>query len=227
MLDQNLSQIQRLKWLPWIGDQFFAVGEINRLLIVGESHYHDGTEQSIEKHDLAEFTRIVINEMAIGRQYYKTKIFPNLHKALFRNDNFNASILWNLVAYYNFIQRPMNTKTSRPTYDDFYYGWKTFFDVAKVLKPTTCLFIGTSAANSFVNAIQSSDFSTDGLNREDRIGGAYAKTAIIRDVNNNETKLIFIRHTSQMFSWSRWNDYLRKTIPTKLTVLESKFIKQQ
>jgi hypothetical protein len=220
-IDQNLSQIEGLKWLPWIGNQFLELYETNRLLIVGESHYHDATEQSIEKHDSPKFTRIVIDEMAICRQYYKTKIFSNLHRALFRNDCFDAKVFWNNVSFLNFIQKPMNTNKDRPEYDDFYNGWKTFFVVVKVLKPTTCIFIGTTAANSFTNAIQNTGFSTDGLKREDHIGRTYAKTAVIKDQEDNEIKIIFIRHTSQMFSWSKWNDYIKKVIPAELTWLEN------
>lgn len=217
MSDEKFKSIENLKWLPWIGDHFNSISFDNKLLIVGESHYHDNTPDSIEKHNSPIFTREIIEELAIKRWYYDTKIFPNLHRALFRNDEFDSSTFWNLVSFYNFIQRPMETNKGRPSEDDFHRSWFPFLEIIKLLKPKTCLFIGTTAANSLGNALKNTDFSTEGVKWEDYISNAYAKTAVLKDKNGGETKLIFIRHTSQMFSWSKWNEYLQKNIYNELT----------
>lgn len=217
MTNESFIQIENLKWLPWVGDRFNSLALDNRMLIVGESHYHDNTPASIEKHNSPTFTREVVEELAIERWYYGTKIFPNLHRALFRNDEFDSPTFWSLVSFYNFIQRPMDTNKGRPSYDDFYNSWFPFLEIIKLLKPKTCLFIGTSAANSLGHALQNTEFSTDGVKWEDYISNAYAKTAVIKDKDGNETQLIFIRHTSQMFSWSKWNDYLQKKMQSELT----------
>ena len=178
--------------------------------------------ESIDKHNSPSFTREVIEELAIDRCYYETRIFPNLHKALFRNDDFNSSVFWNLISFYNFIQRPMVSDKDRPTETDFYQGWISFIEVVRILKPKKCLFIGTSAANYLEYAIKDSDYSTDGVEWEDYISNAYAKSAIIKDNEGNETQLIFIRHTSQMFSWNKWNNYLQKKLPSELEWFISK-----
>ena len=215
-LDKKLLQISKLKWLPWVGSRFHSLETDKRLLIVGESHYHDNTPESIEKHNSPTFTREIIEELAIERWYYGTKIFPNLHKALFKNDDFDSSAFWSMVSFYNFIQKPMETNKGRPNYDDFYNSWFSFLEVIKLLKPKTCLFIGTSAANSLVHSLQETEFTTGGIKWEEFISNAYAKSATIKDKEKKETQLIFIRHTSQMFSWSRWNEYLQKKIPHEL-----------
>jgi hypothetical protein len=216
MTDDKFNSIENLKWFPWVGDRFNSLAFDQRLLIVGESHYHDNTPASIEKHNSPKFTREVIEELAIERLYYGTKIFPNLHRALFRNDEFDSPTFWNLVSFYNFIQRPMETNKGRPSYDDFYKSWFPFLEIVRVLRPKTCLFIGTSAANSLTEALKETDFVTDVVKWEDYISNAYAKTSILKDKQGNETQLIFIRHTSQMFSWSKWNEYLQKKIPNEL-----------
>jgi hypothetical protein len=215
--DSNFNKIENLKWLPWVGNHFNSLSTINRMLIVGESHYHDNTPASIEKHNSPTFTREVIEELAIERLYYRTKIFSNLHRTLFGNDEFDSPTFWNLLSFYNFIQRPMVTNEGRPSYDEFYKSWFLFLDIIKLLKPKTCLFIGTSAANSFEHAIQNTEFSSDGVKWEDYISNAYAKTTILKDKDGNETQLIFIRHTSRMFSWSKWNEYLQKKLQSELT----------
>lgn len=222
LIDQSLSAIPTLKWLPWIGEHYFDLEENSRILIIGESHYHNGTEKSIISHNSPTFTRAIIQEMAIDRQYYKTKFFPNLHLALFRNDNFDKNAFWNSVSFFNFIQRPMNTPKSRPEWQEYYTGWETFFAIVKILKPTTCIFIGLTSSNSLADAIRNTELSIDGINSEDKIGGASPRTTTIKDKENNQIKLIFIRHTSQRFSWSKWNDYLRKIIPSELIWLEKR-----
>lgn len=226
MTDEIFDGIENLKWLPWIGDQFKFVSLDNRVLIVGESHYHDKSPASIEDHNSQCFTRKVIKELAIKRQYHGTRIFPNLHRALFRNDEFDSSIFWNLVSFYNFIQRPMETNKGRPSYDDFFNSWFSFLIIIKVLKPRTCLFIGTSAANSLGDALRNTDFSTDGVKEEDYISNAYGKTAVVKDIYGNETQLIFIRHTSQMFSWCKWNEYLQRKIPNELAWFEEQLVRK-
>lgn len=125
-IDSNFKDIEDLKWLPWVGDRFSSLSPENKLLIIGESHCHDNTPFSIEKHNAREFTRDVIEELAIERWYYGTKIFPNLHRALFRNDEFDSATFWSLVSFYNFIQRPMDTNRGRPSCDDFYNSWLPF-----------------------------------------------------------------------------------------------------
>ena len=40
--DNQLEEVTELKWLPWIGKEYFNTE--HRLLIVGESHYLTGKE---------------------------------------------------------------------------------------------------------------------------------------------------------------------------------------
>ncbi|WP_100629749.1 hypothetical protein [Algoriphagus formosus] len=222
MIDLSLSSIENLKWLPWIGSDFFNLPFNKRLLIVGESHYHDNTPATIDRHNDKTFTRSVIKEFAIDRCYYGTKIFPNLHRALFQSDEFNSASFWNSVSFYNFIQRPMVTNKERPNYTDFYNSWFPFLETTKLLQPKICLFIGTSAANSLERALEHTGYSTPGVIWEEKINNAYAKTSTIQDTEGKEILLIFIKHTSQRFSWSQWNTYLIKKIPHEMNWLAEK-----
>jgi hypothetical protein len=216
----HLNIQKELRWFPWIGENYLKLNKANKLLIIGESHYQ--TQESIEEHRNPLYTRTIVEGIGINRNYDKTKIFQNLHKALFTNDNFSSNVFWNLVSFYNFIQRPMDTNNGRPVIDDYIKGWGTFFDLVKLLKPQTCLFIGTSSANMLENAIKQSEFKLIGkVIWDEKIGGAFAKSAIISDIDGNEIKLIFIKHTSKMFSWKRWNGYLKQKIDKELNWLES------
>lgn len=220
MKDSVLKQIEGLKWLPWIGDVFSNLPSDQKIMIIGESHYHDNTAQSIEKHNHPEYTRAVIKELAIDRLYYGTKIFPNLYRALFGNDTFDSAKLWEFLSYHNFIQRTLSTNVDRPAKSDYVSGWKTLFQMAELTKPTTCIFLGTTAANTLALGIKGTEFSTKGVVWEERIGTSYAKTATIRNGAGECIELIFIKHPSKYFPWQKWNEYLLHKMPGKMNWLK-------
>jgi len=221
-LDQKFDELEGLTWYPWIGDEYFSANENNRILIVGESHFLDDTKESIEKHNRKDFTRIVVKEIGIERNYYKTKIFPNFHKAIFGNDNFNSSAFWNSVSFYNFIQRPLSSKNTRPMTTDFREGWQNFFDVINIIKPRTCIFIGNSSADHLGKEIKNSTYRTDGIKWVEKIGRTYGKVGKIKGENGIETQLIFIRHTNAYFKCEEWNNFLNNQIPNEIEWLKSR-----
>lgn len=223
IFDVQLSAIKGLARLPWVGSSYNDITTPDdRLLIVGESHYHNETEESIQKHNEPSFTRVVVGELAIQRLYWGTKIFPNIHRTFLKNDTFDSSIFWNHVSFYNFIQRVMPTNKGRPTKDDYLTGWKVFFSLIDIIKPDVVLFIGTTSTNFLNEGIQSSGFTLESLNRDEKIGRAWAKSAVIKNSAGINTKIYFIRHTSQFFSWASWNGYLNKVMPGVLSFLSSK-----
>lgn len=230
----NFTTIHNLKWHPFIGDNYFNTSKENRLLIVGESHYTHDTEESKLTVNHIDFTKDMIQENAIEGEDWKTKIIPNFHKAMFGDNSFNTDKFWNLVSYYNFIQRPMLTIGERPNENDFHDGWKTFFDLIKVVKPKTCLFIGVSASNHLMSVIKNSDFSCKEFIYGEVINGTKSRKLTLLDKENNEIDIVFIKHSSQYFSWNDWNEYLKDEIGDQLFWFEknidiagTKIIKQK
>ncbi|WP_395051506.1 hypothetical protein [Flavobacterium sp.] len=221
---KEMIELKTLKWFPFIGNKYFD-GDIidNRMLIVGESHYNDGTEESILKVNDEDWTIDMIEQDAMGFDPWPTKIMPNFHKAMFREDEFSKEDFWNLVSYYNFIQRPMHTIKDRPSAEDFIKGWNSFFDLIKITKPKICLFIGVSASNYLMSAIQGSGFECKEILYGEEINKATGRNVILKDTeNNNEIKLIFIRHTSMFFSWTKWNGYLKNEMKSQIVWFENK-----
>ena len=136
--------------------------EINRLTVpispaldYANNNEKDPTEQMCNVDHVADdinFTRYIIYESRILKDY-SPKTLDNINRALVGSNNFDGKLLWNNIAFYNFIQRPMKTVDERPAWEDFLNGWRTFADVVKILKPTACIFIGNSAANFFNEAM--------------------------------------------------------------------------
>lgn len=215
----ELIEQNSIKWLPWIGSNYS--NNSTRLLIVGESHYYDPVENgSHEKHQSKMFTREVIEEMAVGKDYYQTRIFQNLHLALLGHDDFDGEKIWSEVAFYNFVQRPMRSNKERPSYDDFLSGWNSFHQLITHIKPTCVLFIGLSAANSFNHFASSADVIHSEVQWLEKIGSAYARSCLIY-CDGKKLPVYFIRHTSMYFSWRKWNKFLEKTIPHEIGHLKA------
>lgn len=211
-LDSCIETSTNLKWNPWIGNDYFNLPHDNRLLIIGESHYCGGEtpgkiEESIKKHENRNFTRLVIEEIAIKRDYGNTRLFQNFHKALFLNDSFDSNFFWNQVTFYNFIQRPMNTNKERPSKSDFNNSWKEYLKLIKILKPKYTLFLGNSAASSFNQSMKENGINSTNIKCLDKIGSTYSRVSSIND-SEIDTKIIFIRHPSSYFSPAKWNKFL-------------------
>ncbi len=216
-MDNQIFEVGSLKWIPFIGANYYNGVCGKKILLVGESHYHENNKQSIDKHNNANFTKIVVNELAINRHYWSTKMFSNLHRAFIGNDNFDTNKFWDSLAFYNFVQRPMITNKGRPSKRDYIIGWNTFFDIVNILKPDVCIFIGTSSSNYLneYNNKNPKDFTILNYKWTEKISRTFARKAKIR-VNSKEIDLHFIQHTSQYFSWSKWHKHLKRILPEQI-----------
>ena len=211
--------MDNLKWEPYIGKKFEKGISQKKILIVGESHYHNGSEKSILKINKSNFTKIVIEEMAVKKEYWSTKFFQNFHKTFVGSDNFKGESLWDYLAFYNFIQRPMSTNKERPNNSDFIKGWSSFFEVLDNLKPDICIFLGTTSSHYFSKFKKKrTDFKTLEFKRMDKVGNSYPRYAKIIK-SDYRIDLYFLKHTSSYYSWKKWRGFLQRNIPEQISEL--------
>nr|WP_299205775.1 hypothetical protein [uncultured Brumimicrobium sp.] len=210
----RLVENKTLTWLPWIGKNY--IHSKNKLLIVGESHYYNPEEQSsVDKHQNVNFTRVVINDIGIKKEYLKypdkrkARLFPNFHKTVFGSDKADTSELWENVAFYNFIQVPMHSNKSRPSTKEIYAGWDSFFKLLDVLQPDRILFIGSVVLDKFEIYSRRNKLNNSKL-KYHRV----SKNQVSRDfsitLNNKEIPIISIKHCSQYYNVDLWRNYLSK-----------------
>lgn len=219
MNENDFLNIEELKWFPWVGDSY--KNNPVKILIVGESHYDSSNDLDDKLGQMIndkEYTRNIIKVWAIhsiedAQKLVPKKInvltqqpmFANLHRAIGINNN-DTERLWENVAFYNFIQRPMkNLKKDRPSKNDFIKGWKVLFKLLDILTPDYCLFIGTTSANFLNNAIPKNmeriKISYKKLDKK-----KYSKIARLFEIG--KTKCISIQHTSHHFSHEKWRNFL-------------------
>ena len=215
IFDKELSQVRNMTWLPWVGDKY-ANSEF-KVLIVAESHYTNGDKpDEVEKskedmlHDVL-CTRTVVKECPYNKEW-QNNMFDNLHRTLVGTTDFDTSILWDQIAFFNHIQRPMDYNgvvKERPNFVDFLKGWEVLVDVVKILKPDFCLYVGVEASNYFNNAM--SYIGVDHKEVEwlpDR-QQAYPRRMSL-SIGDYKLPILAIKHTSQYFSWEFWRTFLFK-----------------
>lgn len=213
--DKQFEAIEKLSWLPWVGHEY--ENSERRILIVAESHYVKGTNiESKKKETIDErlTTRQVVAECPADKAW-QNNMFDNLHRCLFGVSNvgcLDGEKLWSNLAFYNFIQRPMDYNGSasdkeRPRDNDFYDGWQVFVEIVKIIRPTDCLFVGVTAFQWFCQCMNECNIKSDieclGV-LETHIYGRKCSIS----VDGNIIPIIGIQHTSHHFSWECWHHFL-------------------
>lgn len=226
--DNFLSKIDELRWLPWIGTNYNKA--TNKLLLVGESHYAQNKDGSVDQNCYNDFlndkqtTRVIINSLVNKENNWN--LFKNTYTAILGKNEIDTKSFWSNVSFYNFIQRPMNTrKLDGPSKKDYIDGWNVFFELLKTIKPTHCIFLGNSGANYLNTPLSEKKIEISEINLSDeKIGRCWGKFAqIIYD--DFPVKLTFIRHPSSYFSPNKWREYLMKrnsSLLNELIELQSK-----
>ena len=210
-----------LRWYPWVGENYSKT----KILIVGESHYGVCKETLEWYLKSKEGTIEVIKALITGKKWAQdNKTLNNFSKSLVGDNDYTNEVLWNKLAYYNFIQRPMNyisPNKERPTNDDFIKGCKTFKQVINILKPSICIFIGVEASWRVICSFEQKD-----SNRDCHISGKLNRINLRPIVTVNmpygQTKLIFTKHSSRYYNWSGWHNYLKQSIPNEIKILSDK-----
>lgn len=207
--DHHLEKIQDLKWLPWIGIDYFTSDE--RLLIVGESHYllpEDDPyyEKNKDEAGLPDFTRNVIQTKCIDDKTKAQPTFDNINRCLFGNQKMTAddrAEKWKHLAFYNFVQRPMKTNQKRPKSEDWEKGWKVFAELITIIKPTECIFIGVAAADKSPKRYGCKK------SKKKAVGNVPPRFFSIPIDGQKSIPCVAIRHTSHHFSWEKWCQLLK------------------
>ena len=210
--EKELTKIENLKWLPWIGSQY--QNERNRVMVYGESFYvWEGEDEAEEILNNPVFpTNLIHNNVMRNNKEINNNIRPhrNLERALFdksRPSDEEIKRLWDHLSYNVIVQRSLPNLSSRPSFSDYVNGWKVFVDVIKVLKPNLCIFMGVEAFNALQTSSDTHGFEVTDRFQHEKVGNTYPRTAkIIQD--DHETKLIFIKHPSKYFSWAKWSKFI-------------------
>ena len=220
------DQISELKWYPWVGSNY----QENRLLLIGESHYAQGEDGNIDLDCYNDFlddknsTISIIERLIAGTKW---NFFQNTYHALVGTENIDKEAFWSNVAFYNLIQRPMQTRDDRPSKSDYYTGWDVFYEVLKIVRPSHCVFLGSGSAKYMYPVMRGKKDIIFADNRctieqwHKQIGRYLGKVAHL-EYEDVKTDITFIKHPSAYFKKEEWNAYLMERISGTLEKIKSK-----
>ena len=226
--DTQFTAIDGLTWLPWVGTKVPSLPQDQKLLIVGESHYSNETKaDKVAKHvasliaDIT-YTRDIIQECPVNREW-RNPTLENIERFLLGGQTADPAGLWSELAFYNFVQRPMEyaLRKERPAWDDWVDGWSVFQEVINVLRPSHCIFIGVAASNAFDWAMNNSLVSFRPVSKVVKVRRTWARAAQLT-VGDHSVGLSFMRHCGAHFSWSDWHNFLKSQCGDIILSLQSR-----
>ena len=125
-------------FLPWIGKHYEASCFGIRLLVLGESHYHDDPRYSD-----CHFTQEVVHTLG---QTERARFFTVTAKVLYGSSAWISddarSKIWEHVAFYNFVQSVVSRPRVPPAFVQWCAAQAPFATVLQSLKPHAVLILG-------------------------------------------------------------------------------------
>ena len=210
---EKLVNDKILTWLPWVGENY----DQNKILFLGESHRYNDEENSFEKHQNPDFTRICVKEMGVDKNEWKVSLYKNTHRFFNLESSEQTSIFWNKVAFMNIVQRPMRhvgSDRKGPNTADFNDGWGSVLKTVEVLKPEIIICFSLTGADKMKKAVKKSLFNLDVHEWVYKINGVWSKKAIISSSNKSGLKIVFLKHPSARGgnAFEEWRNFLRNEI---------------
>lgn len=184
-------------FLPWVGKEYQKGIQGKRVLILGESHYCADPAEAIPT-----LTQDIIKDLfdkhSVHEPYKNT--YTKFAKALAGTDlDFeDKERIWNMVAFYNYVQTPISGARVSPTPQEFQNSDDAFFETLEQLQPEYVIVWGKRMYDNLPNqGVKGTYLKAKG---EDSL-----ETWTYTLNNGNTVKLLGITHPSAGFSWDWWH----------------------
>lgn len=209
----------KLAWYPWVGKQYPTA--VCKVLVILESHYINWEHSNIEALSLPDFTRRIVAEQVTPQYHWQSNTFNNLAACLSgqKLSAEHAHLLWEKVALYNFIQRPMDNPDERPNEQDFINGWKAFPTVVDILRPDVCIFAGFAAISHLLEL--PTGLKLSGLTpwEKEGINGTYPRPCFTIQTLHHTMKGAAVKHPGSFFTADKWRAVLQRQVPQAIKTL--------
>lgn len=211
--DKDFNKVKLLGRYPWVGKDY--KNSHYHVLILGDSHYAVDFKGNFCPKEYLNFINNYDSTRDIVSCVIKDVINKESTWTMYRNliNTFTSytpdevKYLWSNVAFYNFIQRPMEEIHQKPSKGDNIKAWVCFHEIINILKPNFCLFFGKR--------------SEDEIDILETLGSHYTKknddvcnktTPIIGEIETKQgakTRFRIIQHSAYRgYSPAAWYRYL-------------------
>ena len=211
--DEDFNKVKLLGRYPWVGKDY--KNRPYHVLIIGDSHYavDNNGDFCLDEylnfinnyHSTREIVSCVIKDV-INKESTWT-MYRNLINTFTSYTLEEVKYLWSNVAFYNFIQRPMEEIHQEPNKGDNITGWVCFNEIINILKPDFCLFFGKRSENE-MTALESLE-SLYTRNEDDVCNKTSPVVGVIETKQGTKTRFRIIQHSAYRgYSPAAWYKYL-------------------
>ena len=219
--DSQFDKVANLTHYPWIGSGYASAPK--RVLIMGDSHYtidEKTKEFCQEEYDRCisdkEYTRGIIGcEIGTSGSWPFHKY---LEKTFLDEANMNVEAFWTKVASYNFIQEPMKSIHEEPSHADYETAWKCFANVAQIIKPNICIFVGLRNKEG-IDILDEINVKHSIRYFDTKVNNSWPMVGDLQFEDGYKLPFYMIHHTAQYYSPQEWYDFLNKEIPEVVSFL--------
>lgn len=184
-----------IRFKPWIGKNYQSGGIFGKkILVLGESHYCDDSEGT-------DFTTAVVNDY-LNPEVERDKwmnTFLKFERSLVNHitDTEESKKIWDSIAFYNYLQFPMDGARQAGTKRQYSDSIGPFFEVLNDLRPELLIVWGSRLWNNLPNEgwVGGKEIEIDGYSI---MNGAYKLN------DGSLVRTICVYHPSVGYSWDYW-----------------------
>ncbi len=217
--DADLEKLQ-LNWLPWVGKDYFLTEP--KTIILGESTYNWGKTPeerlSIQENRIESINHVrILHRNHVCKRKTKAPFVRNIERAIFQQKNpdfARVQKMWQKVCYHNLVLDSLDSRRKRPSYQQYYNGWLIFLRLCNILQIDQGIVYGLEQKKlKAVNAVLKQYASSVKMQKlgTEKIGRSYPRKLSFC-YQKRKIALLFIRHPSSFFSWSKWGKVLHNEL---------------
>ena len=199
---------------PWIGKDFESCGIFGKkILVLGEAHLCGGCEDCGKvdnAEECADFTsKDCVKLLLDGHSASWTGAFRKFERSLTGHETTldESRKIWDSVAFYNYVQKAMDSSRKAPEWIDFRNSEDAFFEVIDELRPDLIIVWGATRMYDLLPGGERWREGDELVIDNYKVNNGYYRLS-----DGKETRVLWVYHPSAGYSWDWWH----KVIKTEL-----------
>lgn len=201
---------------PWIGKDYESGGIFGKkILVLGEAHLCGGCDDCGKvdnAEECADFTsKDCVKLLLDGHTASWTGTFRKFERSLVNHETTleESQRIWNSVAFYNYVQKAMDSSRKAPEWVDFRNSEDAFFEVLDKLMPDLIIVWGVTR---MYDLMPGGDRWREG--DELVIDNYKVHNGNYRLSDEKEARVLWVYHPSAGYSWDWWHNVIQKELKT-------------
>ncbi|MHC5310528.1 hypothetical protein ACYSNM_10775 [Myroides sp. LJL116] len=189
--------MNKIKFTPWVGENYQDGFQSKKVLVLGESHYCNDPSEAVSS-ITNDIIKDILDPLSAHEPYKNT--YTKFAKSMIGSDldQLKKKQVWDSIAFYNYVQFPISGPRRSPSTQEFEESTSAFFEALELLRPDYVLVWGKRLYDNLPNVgKQGKDIVFQG---EEPI-----ETWEYLLSDNKKVKVMSITHPSAGYSWDWWH----------------------